>query len=118
MPATDGFQVRIQQNSSGEEQFELPLQIFYVVSGNAVLTVRNKKYEMGLEDLILVNGMEPYRLKTGRDGILCTVLINYDLISRMTSATAAAMSLNSLEIPGRPYEDIREIFRELVYFEE
>jgi len=117
MPATDGFQVRIQQNSSGEEQFELPLQIFYVVSGNAVLTVRNKKYEMGLEDLILVNGMEPYRLKTGRDGILCTVLINYDLISRMTSATAAAMSLNSLEIPGRPYEDIREIFRELVYFE-
>ena len=96
---------------------ELPLQIFYVVSGSAVMMLRNRKYEMGLEDLILVNGMEPYSLKTQQDGVVCTVAIDYSLISRMTADSTVVMSLNSLEIPNRPYADIREIFRELVFFE-
>ena len=90
---------------------ELPLQIFYVVSGSAVMMLRNRKYEMGLEDLILVNGMEPYSLKTQQDGVVCTVAIDYSLISRMTADSTVVMSLNSLEIPNRPYADIREIFR-------
>ena len=117
MPDTEGFKIAIQQKMHGEERMELAMQIFYVVSGGARMTVRNRKYRMGLEDLILVNGMEPYELETEPDGVICTVAIDYSLISRMTADSAVVLSLNSLDIPNRPYADIREIFREIVYFE-
>lgn len=118
MPQKDGFQVRIEQNILEEERLSLPLQVVYIVSGNAKLTLRGKTYEMAPEDMILINGMEPYWIRTAGDGFVCTLSIDYELIARMApDNNTIVMTLNSLEIPNRPYGELREIFRELVYFE-
>ena len=117
MTKMDGFEIKIEQRLRKEECMEIPIQIFYVVSGKARMETRGRKYEMGQEDLILVNGMEPFSVISQGDSVVCILSIDYALISRLTSDSVLIFSLNSLEIPNRPYGDIREIFRELVYFE-
>ncbi len=112
-----GFHVSIEQKTTAEERLELPLQIIYVVFGAAVMTVRGNRYNMTQEDMILVNGMEPYTLVTEEAGVVCTVSIDYEIISQMTDDSTVVMTLNSLEISDCPYGDLRRIFRELVYFE-
>ena len=117
MSATDQFKIQILQNVNRVECLSIPLQIFYVSLGSASMTVRGTVYEMKQEDIILVNGMEPYTLTSGDESLLCEVSIDYSLITSVSRGRAVVFTLNSLDIPRRPYQDIREIFRELVYFE-
>ena len=113
----DHFGIQILQNVNRAEYLSVPLQIFYVSLGNASMTLRGTVYEMKQEDIILVNGMEPYTLTCGEGSLLCEVSIDYSLITSVSKGRAVVFTLNSLDIPRRPYQDIREIFRELVYFE-
>ena len=94
---------------------EPSVQVFYVVEGCVSLSVRGKDYLLRQEDLFLVNAMEPYRLSGLEDAVLCVVCIEYGLISRYYPETGVLFRLNSMDITTGPYEDIREIFRELVF---
>ena len=111
------FGIQILQKVNRSEYLSIPLQIFYVSLGSASLTLRGTVYEMKQEDIILVNGMEPYTLSSGEGSLLCEVNIDYSLITSVSRGRAVVFTLNSIDIPRRPYQDIREIFRELIYFE-
>ena len=111
------FEVRILNNICEEDCMDPSIQLFYVIDGGVDLRVREKTWRMHGEDLILVNAMEPYSLKTADDGIVCVIIFDYGAASSFLSGAGAVFSLNSLEIFDRPYREIREICRELVYLE-
>lgn len=111
------FGIEILQKTYRLDQLSIPLQIVYVSFGRARMTLQGTVYEMKQEDMILVNGMEPYSLTSGEESLLCVVSIDYSLITQISKGRAVVFSLNSLDISRRPYQDLREIFRELVYFE-
>ena len=117
MTGAEGFEIRIEQNVSVKDSMELPLMVVYVAAGTPHITLRGREYNLEQEDIILINGMELFSAESGTDGVLCTVRIDYGLISSVTGDNAVVFSLNSVDVPNRPYADLRELFRQLVYFE-
>ncbi|MBP3900019.1 MAG: helix-turn-helix domain-containing protein [Blautia sp.] len=117
MTGAEGFEIRIEKNVSVKDCMELPLMVVYVAAGTPHITLRGREYTLEQEDIILINGMELHSAEAGPDGVLCTVRIDYGLISSVTGDNAVVFSLNSVDVPNRPYADLRELFRQLVYFE-
>lgn len=111
------FEVRILKNICEENCMEPSIRLFYVIDGEMDLHIREKTWRMHAEDLILVNAMEPHSMRTADDGIVCVISIDYGTASSFLSGGGAVFSLNSLEIFERPYRELREICRELVYLE-
>lgn len=117
MTGAEGFEIRIEKNVSVKDSMELSLMVVYVATGTSHITLRGREYSLEQEDIILINGMELFSAEVGRDCVLCTVRIDYGLISSVTGDNAVVFSLNSVDVPNRPYADLRELFRQLVYFE-
>lgn len=117
MASDNGFEIKLDRRSA-EEEISLPsLQVYYVAAGEWELITGEKSYHMNRDDIILVNAMEAHRIIRKSDGLLCTLSIDYSLIASYIPGTGVGFLLNTLEGEERPYEDIEEIFHELVYYE-
>ena len=111
------FQIELLNSGVREEQARSAVQLIYVVAGSCDLYAKERHQEMRQEDLILINAMVPYSLKTGKDGIVCVLKIEYRVITSLMPDAGGIFLLNSLADMDRPFDEIRELMREIVYLE-
>ena len=116
MRRDSGFGFLIGDSIRIEERSVPPVVIVYEIDGESVLRVRGRTYRLGQEDIVLINPMEAHSLEPA-GGTVCLLSVDYRLIAEFFPATGAAFSLNTLEKSDRPFDEIRGIFRELVWHE-
>ena len=117
MTSDNGFEIRLDRKTSDGEISVPNVQIYFAAAGEWELTAGERRYRMKRDDIILINAMGPHRITRITDGLLCTLSIDYSLIASYISGTGEGFLLNTLEKEERPYEDIQQIFHELVYYE-
>ena len=117
MPELNDFQIEIVRKSSKEEMIEPTVRIYYVFDGGARLIVSGRSYDLAQEEIVLVNAMERHSLNVKEKGVVCIISFSYGVVSRYMPDSGVFFSLNSKEPKTRPYHDIREIFRELIFIE-
>ncbi len=117
MPDSSDCRIEIVRNAGGEERIDPAVRIYYVFDGAAQLAVRERRYDLIREDLVLVNAMEKHALTIREKGVVCIISFDYAVISRYMPESGSYFSLNTKEPLDRPYHDIREIFRECIFLE-
>ncbi len=115
MKENNGIEVLIMRNLHESSQVHSELELIFVIQGTVEATIGQKKYPMRKNDIILIDSNIRHSVINGEDTILCQVIFSYQFISNMIPDFGGMFFCNSVVDKEQSYQEIRNIFYELVY---
>lgn len=94
--------------------FHPDMEMIYVIEGNAAVTIREWEYQLGKNDVILVNSGMEHSLSCREHTILCSVWYSPRLVAEMTDCDNLYFHCNSVNDNSSAYDKMRQIFRRLI----
>lgn len=98
-----------------EPHFQSEIKIIFVIEGSLEATVKQTKYKLKKNDIILFNSCVCHAVSAPKDTIVCVVSYSCELICKVTSKDDCIFSCNSVIEDNSNYKELREIFRQIVY---
>lgn len=95
--------------------FHPEMELIFVIEGNMTAEIRDKRYHLKKEDLILMNSGVTHSLEASQDTIFCCVRYSYEILSEVMENENCIFTCNSVNDTERNYEELRKICRELMY---
>lgn len=95
--------------------FHPEMELIFVIEGNMTAEIRDKRYHLKKEDLILMNSGVTHSLEAFQDTIFCCVRYSYEILSEVMENENCIFTCNSVNDTERNYEELRKICRELMY---
>lgn len=111
------FQVQIIRNMDEDMHLHPEVELLYVMDGELEVTVHEKEYRLKRNDVILINSSLRHAAVSGGKNILCRVAYDYQVITDMVRHANSIFLCNSVIDQEKSYEQLRELFQELVYLE-
>jgi len=109
--------VQIVQDINEAVHLHPDVELFYVLEGEVQVRIRDKSYFMGKEDILLVNSGILHSTASEDGSILCVVTYDYQVIADILKKAGVVFLCNSVSEQEKSYEELQEVFRELVYLE-
>lgn len=112
-----GLEIKMLRSGAAvEEHWHPDIDVIFVVEGSARATVQGKPFEMGAEDILLVNSSLTHSISCQEGALLCLVQFPWRMVSDLLGSAAFVFRCNSAADKMRSYHDLRNIFRSLVYY--
>ncbi|MDO4622820.1 MAG: helix-turn-helix domain-containing protein [Eubacteriales bacterium] len=111
------FSVDVIRNMDEPMHLHPDIEVLYCLEGELEVRIRDKKYIMHKDDVILINSSVQHSLHLEGSNILCRVRYEYQLIAEMISNASCLFLCNSCVDQEKSFDAVREIMREIVYLE-
>lgn len=106
---------RVIKDLSEETHFHPELEVIYVVTGEADVTIEDMKYQMEKHDVLAVNPGLPHDVKSSEGSILCTATYSSQLLAEVLEGKYGFFECNSVCGDSPYYGKILTIEEELIY---
>lgn len=113
-----GFEISIVKSPYEASHFHPELEILFVIEGNAVITVKSRKYELKKDDILLVNPNTPHIVESTEDAIIYRIYLSWKFIGRIISDRNILFDTDKIFLgisENRVKKDIKQILQELVF---
>lgn len=111
------FGIELYKNINQDSHLHPDVEIIYVLKGEAEVRLRDKKYHMRKEDVIVVNSSAQHSLKGSEDSIVCCIEYDYKILVNVVKKPNSIFLCNSSADDSKSYKEIRRLCQELVYQE-
>ena len=112
-----GLELEITKGQKEPLHFHPEVEVVFVVEGSLSAKIKDSKYELKKEDIILFNSNVMHCIKGGDKTIICCIRYSYQALAEMTRTENIAFLCNSVSDAESSYYDLKNIFRELIYQE-
>lgn len=96
------------------QHFHEEMEILFLIHGEAEVRIGENECRLGKEDIVLINSSLLHRIRCSDEAICCQVYYPGQIISSFAGEDVCFFC-NSTADTGRSYDDLRNIFRELIY---
>ncbi|MDE7310603.1 MAG: helix-turn-helix domain-containing protein [Eubacterium sp.] len=117
MHSQNGFHVQVIRNMNEHEHLHPSVELLYVLEGELTVTIHEKEYRMKREDVLLVNSSVRHSIVSHGKNILFRVSYDYRVIVDILENSGGIFLCNSVADQEKSYDELRTLFRELVYLE-
>lgn len=113
----NGFHVQVIRNMNEKEHLHPSVELLYVLEGELKVSIHEKVYQMKRDDVLLVNSSVRHSIVSADRNILCRVSYDYRMIVDILENSSGIFLCNSVTDQEKSYDELRALFRELVYLE-
>lgn len=113
----NGFHVQVIRNMNEKEHLHPSVELLYVLEGELKVSIHEKVYQMKRDDVLLVNSSVRHSIVSADRNILCRVSYDYRMIVDILENSSGIFLCNSVTDQEKSYDELRTLFRELVYLE-
>lgn len=110
-----GMRLQFSEENRDDEHWHSEIEVIYIVSGSVRLDISGTEYILNQEDVAVINSSQMHSLASGDDTLACTVYYPWPMVTEMVGDSMSYFSCNSTIDRKRRYQDLRGLFRELIY---
>ncbi len=112
-----GLQFEISKGQKEVMHFHPEVEIVFVIEGCLRAKIKDSKYKLKKEDIILFNSNIMHCIASEDETILCCIKYSYQTLTEIMQIENIAFLCNSVSDTLSSYHELRNIFRELIYQE-
>jgi len=109
-----GIEIAINQIEDIGTNFHMEVELFFVMSGKAELVIGDETYLMSKNSIIVVNSEKRHSMRKIEDGLLCRLVIDYQLISEYLDSSLFFFWCNSVAEPMGDYDKLLDLLQKLL----
>jgi xylan 1,4-beta-xylosidase len=106
---------QIKKGIKEKRHLHAEIEIIFVIEGQVKVEIKDTEYKLEAEDIILINSSIMHSLECEDEAIICYVQYPYQMFSKIIKNANCIFSCNSVSNTEHPYEELRNIFHELIY---
>lgn len=107
----------IEKGANEKQHFHSDIEIVFVIEGEAKVIIQQNNYRLLREDICLINSGIPHSISCNKSTITGRAYYSYSTLVEAIKNDTLFFICNSTNDDRHSYEDIRTIFKKLVYYE-
>lgn len=112
-----GLEFEISKGQKETMHFHPEVEVVFVIEGSLRAKIKDSKYELKKDDIILFNSNIKHCIKCGDETIICCIKYSYHTLTEIMQIENFVFLCNSVSDTQSSYNELRNIFQELVYQE-
>ena len=112
-----GLELEISKGQKETMHFHPEVEVIFVIEGKLRAKIKDFKYELKKDDIILFNSNIKHSIECGDETIICCIKYSYQILTEIMQIENIVFVCNSVSDTQFSYNELRNIFQELVYQE-
>lgn len=97
-----------------DSHFHSDIELIYLLEGELSVEIGEDKYNLKKEDIIVINSGKRHVIKAKSEGLICTVIIKYQLLSNYLNSNLFLFWCNSVMDNNESINKLRHILQSLL----
>ena len=113
MQAYSDLNSRVIKDYNEERHFHPELEVIYIVTGEADVTIEDMRYQMEKHDVIAVNPGLPHTVKSSEGSVVCSVTYSSRMLAETLGSEYGFFECNSVCGNSPYYGEVGNIMEEI-----